>query len=576
MLLIGAMDLHAQELMESIKTELETNELLAADFPEAIYPILRLERIANNAKGQLHLGQPTYIHWGRRKIVFPTTPGRPASGAILECAGLLGRLRGKKHKRPDGSAIRPDLAVIEDPQSDASARSPDQCAKRRNIVNGAVLKLSGPDRRIAAVMPATVIQPGDMIDQLLDTDLHPHWQGRRFPFFYSEPTDEKRWTDYADILRRPARYEDNLAAATAYYREHRAEMDAGAKVAWEHRYEPGEISAVQHGMDVKILDAASYYSEYQNDPKVDMQSEGEFCPADVIVTKLAGRRRGVVPEWATILSMMVDVHDKLLYWAVGAFDPHFHGAVIDYGTYPDQRRRYFTLREAGPTLKDKCPGAGLDAAIHAGLLALFEQQLGREWACEDGTAMRIKICLVDEGYKYRVVHAAIRASPFAGLLYPSKGISVRAGNKPMAEYHRKEGDRDGDHWRIPKPKTRRQLRSVWIDTNYWKSQLHAGLGAGLGDQRTIELFTTETSGGRRADHQMLADHIAKAERYTITRGYGRTVQEWNELPNRPDNHGLDVCTGMMVGASIEGAVIPGTLIPTRRPRRRRRVRYHDS
>jgi hypothetical protein len=434
--------------------------------------------------------------------------------------------------------------------------------------------LAGPDKRIAAVMPATVIAPGDLVDQLLDTEAHPQWQGRRFPFFYSEPTDQKHWETYAQILRREGRYEDNLHAATAHYEKHREAMDAGAVVAWPHRYEPGEISAIQHGQNVKILDAASFYAEYQNQPALDLQTEGQYAAPDVILAKLNGHRRGEVPGWASWLTMAIDVHDKLLYWGVGAFDRSFHGAWVDYGTWPDQKRSYFFLREARPTLQSRTPGAGLDAAIHAGLLALLEVQLGREFVAEDGGRLRISICLIDEGYKPRVVASAIRASPHAGLVHPSRGISVRAGNKPFGEYDTKPGDLVGDHWRQPAGKSRRALRSVWIDTNYWKTQLHAGLAAPLGDQRTLELFTHEAR-GRKADHRMIADQIAKAERYAMTTGYGRTVQEWAELPSRADNHGFDVGVGLMVGASIKGAIIPGTSI-LRRRRRRRRVRYHDT
>ena len=45
--LIGATESAALELLDSLKTELEVNERLAEDFPEVCYPVAQLEGIAN-------------------------------------------------------------------------------------------------------------------------------------------------------------------------------------------------------------------------------------------------------------------------------------------------------------------------------------------------------------------------------------------------------------------------------------------------------------------------------------------------------------------------------------------------
>jgi hypothetical protein len=51
--LIGSDEGHAMDMLESIKLELDGNELLLADFPGVIYPIQRLDDIANRCSGQL-------------------------------------------------------------------------------------------------------------------------------------------------------------------------------------------------------------------------------------------------------------------------------------------------------------------------------------------------------------------------------------------------------------------------------------------------------------------------------------------------------------------------------------------
>ena len=83
----------------------------------------------------------------------------------------------------NGKKVRPDCCVIDDPQSDESARSPIQNQVRETILSGAVLGLAGPGKKIAAIMPCTVIRPDDMADRILDRQRHPEWaQESKRPF----------------------------------------------------------------------------------------------------------------------------------------------------------------------------------------------------------------------------------------------------------------------------------------------------------------------------------------------------------------------------------------------------------
>ena len=94
-----------------------------------------------------------------------------------------------KFKRPDGKTVRPSLVVLDDPQTDESARSLSQCANREAILAGAVLGLGGPGKKISGIMPCTVIRPGDMADNILDRDKHPEWNGERTRMVYSFPIE---------------------------------------------------------------------------------------------------------------------------------------------------------------------------------------------------------------------------------------------------------------------------------------------------------------------------------------------------------------------------------------------------
>ncbi|HRR84746.1 MAG TPA: hypothetical protein P5316_07020, partial [Phycisphaerae bacterium] len=197
--LIGADEEHAANMLDSIKAELENNERLLADFPEVVFPIHRLEGIHQRSAGQLYQGKQTHIGWTAREIVLPTIPGSAASGAIIRVAGITGRIRGMKHKRADGSSVRPSLVLIDDPQTDESARSPSQCATRERILAGAILGLAGPGKKIAGLMTLTVVRPDDMADRILDREKHPQWQGERTKMVYAWPTNEALWARYTEI-----------------------------------------------------------------------------------------------------------------------------------------------------------------------------------------------------------------------------------------------------------------------------------------------------------------------------------------------------------------------------------------
>ncbi|MGD9856107.1 MAG: hypothetical protein AB7U20_14275, partial [Planctomycetaceae bacterium] len=383
--LIGSDEGHAMDMLESIKAELDANETLAADYPEVCVAIEALDGIANRCNGQLYRGERTHISWTAKHIVLPTLcphgwtaaevtqpfvreDGRSlAAGAIIKVAGITGRIRGMKFKRPDGKSVRPSLVVPDDPQTDESARSLSQCQQRESILAGAVLGLAGPGKKISGIMPCTVIRPGDMADRILDRDKHPHWQGERTKMMYAFPTNTKLWDRYAEIRAEGLRNEDGGQGANDFYAKHRTAMDAGANVAWPERFNHDELSAIQHAMNLKLQDEAAFWAEYQNEPlPLEVPDENERT-ADQITEKINGLAPGVVPLGCQHVTAFIDVQQKLLYYVVCAWSDEFTGAVIDYGAYPDPQRWYFTLRDVAKTLTMVAPGSGLEGAIYAGL-----------------------------------------------------------------------------------------------------------------------------------------------------------------------------------------------------------------
>lgn len=546
--LIGSDKGSAKQMLDSIKSELSSNELLLEDFPEVCYPIARLEGIANRCKGQHCGGRPTEIEWKADRIVLPTIEGSAASGAILRVAGLTGGIRGMKHKRTDGDSVRPDLVIPDDPQTDESAWSLSQCATRERILAGAVLGLAGPNKKISGIMPCTVIRAGDMADNILDRTKHPEWHGERTKMVYSFPANERLWDRYAEIRAEDLNAGGDGSAATEFYRQHRAAMDEGAEVAWPERHHPNELSAVQHAMNLKLQDEAAFQAEYQNEPIRQKLGELEELTPDQIAAKVGGYERHVVPLKANHLTAFIDVQATMLYYTVCAWADDFTGWVIDYGTWPDQQLHYFTARDARRTLALAFPSMGLEGAIHAGLTALTTEVLGRPYRRDDGNEVRIERCLIDAnwGEQSSTVYTFCRTSPFAAIM-PSHGRGIGASSVPMSEYKKQDGDRCGSHWRIPVGQGKRPIRHVSYDTNYWKSFVHTRLAVAIGDRGCLSLF-----GDRPVPHRLFAEHLTSEYRVRVE-ARGRQVDEWKLRPEKPDNHWLDCLVGCAVGASIQGA-----------------------
>lgn len=567
--LIGSDEGHAMDMLESIKMELDGNDLLLEDYPEAVYPIQCLDGIANRCNGQLYKGKRTHIGWTAREVVLPSIDESKASGAIIKVAGITGRIRGMKYKRADGKTVRPTLVVLDDPQTDESARSLSQCATRESVLAGAVLGLAGPGSKISGIMPCTVIRPGDMADVILSRDKHPEWNGERTKMVYAFPTEEKLWQRYQEVRSESLRQGHGGDEATEYYRENREAMDAGARIAWPERFNPDELSALQHAMNLKFQDEAAFFAEYQNEPLPEDEASDDELAADQIAGKLNSMERGEVPVGAGRITMFIDVQANLLFFVVAAWEDDFTGYVIDYGTFPDQRRPYFTLRDARLTLPAVTNASGLEGAIYAGLQSLTTEYLGRDWPRDDGAALRIERCLIDAnwGSSTDVVYQFCRQSAHAAIVLPCHGRFVGASSQPFSDYKRRPGDRIGFNWRMPNVQGKRAVRHALFDTNYWKTFVHARLAVPMGDRGCLSLF-----GDRPETHRLFAEHLT-AEYRVRTEGRGRTVDEWKQRPERGDNHWLDGLVGCAVAASIQGSVLPGT--DGREPVRRGRVSFRE-
>ena len=558
---IGPTEDHAERMLAALKAEIEGNPTLAEDWPEVCVPVRRLEGIANRCKGQTCGGVRTQIEWTAKQIVLPTIAGSVASGAVLRVAGLTGQIRGMAALKSDGRTVRPGFVILDDPQTDESAKSWLQVDEREETIQGAVLGLAGPDRAIAGVMPCTVVAPGDLAERFLDRARHPEWQGVRTRMVNSFPARMDLWDQYAQVRADGLRREDGGAAGDEFYLAHRTEMDAGAEVAWEAR-KPGCISAIQYAMNLRFRDEPKFLAEYQNEPKVKGLRRDHLTP-EVIVAKANGMERGIVPQACSRVTLAVDVQKTALFWLVAGWGHGFTGHVLDYGMFPEHSHGRMGLATQKRELQDEFPGTGPEGAVVAGLDQVVGTLARRTWPREDGAAMEIEKILVDSGYFATTVYQFCRNSAQKALISPSKGEFKGPNHAPMHLFKAKPGEVIGDHWILAPLANNKTTRLLRIDTNHWKSQVRDRILTKPGDSGCLSLW------GSAREHEEFASHVT-AERPDPPAGPHR-VEVWKQLPARPDNHLFDALVMSAVAASMLGISIPTAPATPERGRGRKRL-----
>lgn len=567
-IICSAVSADGKQNLEDIKILLTTNEFLMQDFPHVCYPLACLHGSGRGAIGQLFDGQPTRITWAQRVLTFPMMPewaryGAPdASGSAFISSGLFGATRGKKFILSTGEVLRPDFSFFDDPQTRESSANPLQTAKRLKTMHGDVLKMAGPGKKMAAVATLTVINRGDLADQILDKQKYPQWHGFTAKMLYEFPTDKKLWDEYAQLRRSSFRAGGKGETATAFYRENQAAMDAGAVVGWKHRFADDELSAVQAAMNFFIDDPDSFWAEYQNEPIQEELADEKLAIED-ITGKTNGRPRGEIPNEASVVVGGIDIGDDLLWWQVWSFWRGFNGALVDYGVWPDQGRAQFSKAHPAVTLGQMYQRAGAKGAVQAGLLDLVTKLRSREFISPNGAVHKIKPLMIDTRYDMEIVANVIRKIGEPCLATAGEGIG--ASRKPMAEYNEEPGGKLWPHCYYGAKPNKYGIRYVRTDVNWFKSFAVERFKTAPGDPGSLSIFGND---GRA--HEQLANSIANSEFgvATIHEGSGRRVVEWRARPGGADNDWFDNFVQCMAAAHMAGIKLepPPGATPKRKPR----------
>ncbi len=571
--LIGATASKAQRMLDSIKIWMRFNRPYIDDFPHISQAAIELQGRGTGCTNQNCEGTPTLMTWTKNELVLPTVPCppnmpaeyrselAPTSGTIIGVSGLTGdEIRGSL-KTTAGRELRPDFCLLDDPQTDASARSETQTAHRLELITGAVLGMAGPDKTISFVMPCTCIEENCVASQLTDRTKNPLFRGHRSSMISKLPDNLPLWDKYFSVYESCMLLEPpDITAANNFYLKHRSDLESGTVATWVDRKHDNEISAIQHAMHLYKRDAKTFFSEYQNQP-VSTTTGKAYLTAREISEKTSGYKRFRVPLEVEKITAFIDVQQELLFYCVVGWSAQFSGFILDYGTYPQQTRQTFSKTNLSVKLSSKWPNISEKARIYQALGQLTgHMQNTRFERDNDGADMKIDRIGIDSRYQTTTVRRFLRdvKSP---LLIPTMGGAYGINEKPMNHPDNIKkwttgGRRLGVNWR--QQSARDGVRTIEVNPNFWKTFIHELLLTSIAETGSLSLFT-----GAAGQHTLFAQHLTAERVETKTAKYGQ-VDIWKEKPGAGDNDFFDCVVGCAVIASVEGITAAGVEQITRK------------
>jgi hypothetical protein len=474
-------------------------------------------------------------------LIFPTIEGSKASGAIFDCTGITGKIRGR-----NVNTRRPDFVLMDDPQTRESAKSKQQCIDRMKIIKGDVLGLSGPGVDIAAVMLCTIIEEGDLAAQMLDNEISPEWRGKCGKFFNSFPDDMEFWEEkYHEVWIKSLKEMDGNKLVNEFYLANQKRLEAGADVSNPYRFKKPDINAIQHGMHLYFKCGKSeFYSEYQNDP-LNAVSCLYQINAPLVASRCNGLERMEMPVECTILTAYADVNFIGLNWVTAAFSNHFTGCIIDYGKYPEGRKQLFSRsKEATRTAAQ---------AIAKGIHDLIQMFINKRYM-RDGEVTDLDFLMIDGNYMTQTVFNAVRVS--VTKLRPPFKVIVHRG-RPHKQYRvvkstLKGRAADNCHIELYEKGTIKTVQVVGSSC-YWRMNVQKAFLLSPEQPGSLSFWGPEN---KYKQHLPIAAEIAgeKLSNYADTEV--GPIFEWVRTPGIL-NDKLDALVGCCQGASLAGAEFTG-------------------
>lgn len=523
----------ASRLFNDFKRKIKLNTLLLEDFPEVCVPVRELDGAPQRAAKQHVDGQLTEIVWTGDYISLPRVEGSPYGGVKMAYSGLDAAFRGMNI---DGD--RPDLVIVDDPETQESASSEMQVADRGEMLDRDIAGLVGQNSRLGVFIVTTVQNHYCLSAQLTDPARKPAYNGRRYGLVVRWPDNMEMWNEYISIRKANQQAGDACGmGAVEFYLANRQAMDAGAEMIDSH-YVPIDgpdgratvYSALQSAFN-KIADTNmdAFKTEYQNDPDPGDIIDSVGLTAGIVASRISGLMQGELPNDTRHITIGCDIGKYYSHWVKVAWHGNAIGNIVDYGVIETPMMTAATN----------------DKAVSAALLPALMQ-----WRFDMLAGSGIDFCLVDSGDYTEAVYEFIRSAggmPFAaakgwdrGRFNVGKdGPDRRVFLEAFASHQRTEG--------------------LWlynVNTEFWKQWVQERFITKTFDDNqqwndgTLSLYAAP---GDRKRHLSFSHHMVSEERTEqFVHGKG-LVRKW-VVKNR-NNHYLDAIALACAAAGCLGVRI---------------------
>lgn len=240
-----------------------------------------------------------------------------------------------------------------------------------------------------------------------------------------------------------------------------------------------------------------------------------------IVQRAVELPRGVVPDWAELVTAGIDVGKWLLHWTVIAWGASARAHVVDYGRVEVPSKELGEVR-------------GIVVALREFKTRHADPGWERQGGGGSGGGARAKLAegWIDSRYNPPPVLAFCKE---AGELYrPALGFGA---TQPGSQPYRAQRQPDkivakvGEGYHLVRDR-KHGLKAAHVDSDHWKSFVHDRLGTPTHESGAMTLFA-----GKPTDHLSFARHLTAEERITeFVAGRGNVIR-WRQV--NQNNHFLD-------------------------------------
>jgi len=501
--------------MKFWKSALTSNSKLADDYPEFCDPFRK-------AKGKSQ--QLQFLMWedtlelvgakidnGYGVIIFPDGRG------LIGTSTINGNPRGINYTLDDGTVLRPDFCLIDDPQDKETSKSPVAIKKVVEVIEEDLLGTEGPDVALTVVLICTVMEEEDVASYFLKNR---EWKSYRVSQIISFPKNMDLWKEWNEVRLDELEGDNDdkgfaFPESLKFYKAKKKKLLEEFELSWKHRFKKklGQPDAFYSAMqDYFSMGESAFMKERQNQPLSQGSTIYELTKS-IILSRSSMRKPLVVSDDFRIVVAGTDINHYGLHTVVVGFRNDHSAEVI----------AYFRLDDGGdPLVPENSTEQVVQRLILKGLVACGHYLKELSIHNVKGERQDIKCWLIDGGYELRTVSGFVR----------SEGLKIGIPMQVVrGQPERRFKIPPKSKWIMP-PKYMCYLNESqygqWIAANvdYWKETMQRAWLDLIGSPGAISL--------PKGNHVEFAEHIVRERLIDKVITSTVTVRIWSDTPGWHD------------------------------------------